>query len=78
MFIVYENSDDENKLHIGQLLTSNITEHTTYVDVIPKGDIVHKELDWKKSHISSVNMDEIIGGAESIEEIENYYSYMFI
>ena len=80
MFIVYKNNNDENKLHIGELLTSPdiINEHTLYIDVVPKGDIVKKELDWKNSHISSIGMDEIVTTAESVESIEAHYAYLFI
>lgn len=68
MKIVYKNTNDQNELHVGILLTSNIHKNTVYVDVITEGHLKTGEPDWKKSHINSVYMKDIVGTEEEFAE----------
>ena len=78
-YVLYENDQDEHKLHIGTLLTSvDKLENVLYIDVIPMGHLVTREPDWKNSHISSVNMEDVKGISQSVGAIELAYAEYFI
>ena len=68
MILVYKNTNESNDLHHGILITSNITENTVYVDVIPQGDLKTKRPDWKNLHIQSVYLTDIVGTQEDFAE----------
>jgi len=79
LYVVYENDQDEMKLHIGILLTSvDKLDHVLYIDVIPMGNISTREMDWKNSHISSIGMEDVKGISSSVGAIELAYSEYFI
>jgi len=61
MLAIYKNRHDYYKLHYGEILTNISIPDKIYIylDVIPKGDIKTKKLDWKNSHIQSVNVEDI-------------------
>jgi len=79
LYVIYENEQDEMKLHIGTLLTSvDKLDHVLYVDVIPLGHLVTRKLDWKNSHISSIGMEDVKGISSSVGAIELAYAEYFI
>jgi len=79
LYVIYENDQDEMKLHIGILLTSvDKLETALYVDLQPLGDLVNRKLDWKNQHISSVDSRYLKGAAHSIGAIELAYAEYFI
>lgn len=79
MLIVYKNPNDEMNLYYGNLLTSlNKLEYITYCDINPIGNIINQEQDWKKSHIQSIGMKDIVCIAESYKAIRENFPEEFL
>jgi len=71
MIVLYKNKDDSMKIHTGTLMTDiRKLEKALYCDVIPLGNVVNGELDWKNRHIQDVGMEFILAIANNREALE--------
>lgn len=80
MFVVYKNSDDRMNLHYGTVLTplDKVDEYILYIDILPIGDIVNRNPDWKKQYIKSVSVKDLVCFIDSEELIKRRFAQYFI
>ncbi len=78
MYIGYKNKNDEDKIHIAQVLTSEWDINSLYIDIQPLGSLVERELDYKQLHIDSVYPKDITVISDSVKGVEQFYVQHFM